>query len=82
MVISQTAAEANAVAADQRHMVSTNKFKYDLPSLKIVSSLNQRDDLKTKIFHLLLSHCPLNKQNSAVKGEKILTHIQGSFVNT
>lgn len=34
----------------KRHMVSTNKFKYDLPSLKIVSSLNQQDDLKTKIF--------------------------------
>lgn len=32
------------------HMVSTNKFKYDLLSLKIVSSLNQHDNLKTKIF--------------------------------
>ena len=34
----------------KRHMVSTNKFKYDLLSLKIVSSLNQHDNLKTKIF--------------------------------
>lgn len=54
MVTAQTVAQGNEDAADEQahgfDWQNTDKFKYDLLALKIVSSLNQHDCLKSKIF--------------------------------